>query len=114
MKLNYVQTILAIAISILIAYGLYSLADNEHKMILSAGSFVFFAITLIITLGARFSLTRTTTNVKVVGGIFFLVAFISNLTFTFIEFSAPSYFIVNGILALIFILIIYSINQAKQ
>jgi len=39
---------------------------------------------------------------------------ISNLIFTFINFSVPSYVIINGILLLVFILIAYSINKAKQ
>ncbi len=114
MKLNFLQTIIAIAVSILIAYGLYSFHSSENKILLSAGSFVFLAVTLIITIGASFELPRTTTNVKVVSGIFFAIALISNLIFTFISFSVPSYVIINGILLLVFILIAYSINKAKQ
>ena len=114
MKINFVQTIIAIAVSLLIAYGLYSFHDSENKILLSAGSFVFLAITLILTIGTSFVLPRTTTNVRVVSGIFFAVALISNLIFTFIAFSIPSYVITNGILLLVFILIAYSINKAKQ
>ena len=113
MKINFVQTIIAIALSLLISYGLYSFHDSENKMLLSAGSFLFLALTLIITIGASFELPRTTTNVKVVSGIFFAVALISNLIFTFIKFSVPSYVIINGILLLVFILIAYSINRVK-
>ena len=83
-------------------------------MLLSVGSFVFLALTLIITIGASFELPRTTSNVKVVSGVFFAVALISNLIFTLIKFSVPSYLIINGILLLVFILIAYSINKAKQ
>ena len=114
MKINFVQTIIAIALSLLISYGLYSFHNSENKMLLSAGSFVFLALTLIITIGASFELPRTTTNVKVVSGVFFAVALISNLIFTLIKFSVPSYLIINGILLLVFILIAYSINKAKQ
>ena len=114
MKINFVQTIIAIALSLLISYGLYSFHNSENKMLLSVGSFVFLALTLIITIGASFELPRTTTNVKVVSGVFFAVALISNLIFTFIKFSVPSYVIINGILLLVFILIAYSINKAKQ
>ena len=79
MKINFVQTIIAIAVSLLIAYGLYSFHDSENKILLSAGSFVFLATTLIITIGTSFELPRTTTNIRVVSGIFFAVALISNL-----------------------------------
>jgi len=114
MKVNFVQTIIAIAVSLLIAYGLYSFHDSENKILLSAGSFVFLALTLILTIGTSFELPRTTTNVRVVSGIFFVIALISNLVFTFLKFSVPSYVIINGILLLVFILIAYSINTAKQ
>lgn len=114
MKINFLQTIIAIAVSLLIAYGLYSFHDSENKILLSAGSFLFLATTLVINIGTSFQLPRTTTNVRVVSGFFFAVALISNLIFTFIKFSVPSYVITNGILLLVFILITYSINNAKQ
>ena len=114
MKVHFVQAIIAIAVSLLIAYGLYSFHDSENKILLSAGSFVFLAVTLILTIGTSFELPRTTTNVRVVSGIFFAIALISNLVFTFLNFSIPSYIIINGILLLVFILIAYSINKAKQ
>jgi hypothetical protein len=114
MKINFVQTIIAIAVSLLIAYGLYSFHGSDNKLLLSVGSFVFLSVTLIISIGASFELPRTTTNIRVVSGVFFVVALISNLIFTFINFSVPSYVITNGILLLVFILIAYSINKAKQ
>ena len=114
MKINFVQTIIAIAVSLLIAYGLYSFHGNDNKLLLCVGSFVFLSVTLIITIGASFELPPTTTNIRVVSGVFFVVALISNLIFTFINFSVPSYVITNGILLLVFILIAYSINKAKQ
>ena len=100
--------------SLLIVYGLYNFNGSENKILLSAGSFVFLATTLVMTIGTSFEFPRTTTNIRVVSGIFFAVALISNLIFTFINFSVPSYVIINGILVLVFILIIYSINKAKQ
>ncbi len=114
MKINFVQTIIALAVSFLIAYGLYSFHSSENKILLSAGSFVFLATSLVISIGINFEFPRTTTNIKVVSGIFFTIALIINLIFTFINFSVPSYVIINGILLLVFILIVYSINKAKQ
>ena len=114
MKINIVQTIIAISASILIAYGLYSFNESENKILLSLGSFVFLAITLVITIGVSFEQSRTTTNIRVVSGIFFAIALISNLIFNFLSFTEPSYIITNGILILIYILITYSINSAKQ
>jgi hypothetical protein len=114
MKINFVQSIIAIAISSLIAYGFYSFHQGTNSILLSAGSFVFLTSTLLFAIGASFELPRTTMNVKVVSGIFFLMGLISNLIFTFIVFSPPLYIISNGILLLVFILISYLIIKAQQ
>tara|TARA_B110000908_G_C10037430_1_gene350199 strand:+ start:260 stop:604 length:345 start_codon:yes stop_codon:yes gene_type:complete len=114
MKLNFAQTSIAIAISLLIAYGFYSFHDSENKVMLSLGSFIFFATTLVTTIGVSFERPRTTTNIRTVSGIFFIIALFSNLVFSFLTFSIPGYVIVNGMLFLIFSLIVYSINKAKQ
>lgn len=114
MKINFVQTIIAIALSLLISYGLFSFHNSGNRILLSVGGFLFFALTLILTLGISFELSRTTTNVRLVSAIFFIVSMLSNLFFSFIIFSFPEYIITNGILILIFILIINSIIKAKQ
>ena len=105
---------IAVAVSLLIAYGLYSFHNGENKMLLCVGGFVLLATTLVFTIGTSFERPRTTANVRVVSGIFFAIAFIGNLVFTFFNFSVPGYVITTGILLLAFILIVYSINKAKQ
>ena len=114
MKLNLVQSIVAMAISILISYALYSFHTGESKILLCIGNFVLLASTLITSIGASFEFPITTANVRVLSILFFLIALVSNLVFTFINFSIPSYVVTNGILLLIFFLIVYSISNAKQ
>lgn len=114
MKINFVQLLVGVAISTLISYGLYNFHDGENKILLSIGSFIFLSITLGLSIGASYEYPRTTTNVRVISGVFFLVGLISNLIFTFINFSEPSYIVINGILLLVFILVAYSIGKAKQ
>jgi len=114
MKINFVQTIIAITVSALIGYGFYSFHNSDNKLLLTLGSFAFTLFTLIITIGISFEQSRSTSNIRVVSGIFFFVGVISNLIFSFINFSIPSYIIVNGILLLSFALIAHSIYKAKQ
>lgn len=114
MKLNFIPTIIAVGISALIAYGFYSFQSTDNKLLLSLGGFVFLALTLVLTIGANFDLPRTTTNIRTVSGIFFVVSLASNLTFSFFNFSTPIYVIINGILLMTFTLIIYSISRARQ
>jgi hypothetical protein len=114
MKLNFIPTIIAVGISVLIAYGFYSFHSSDKKLLLSAGSFVLLALPLILTIGVNFDLPRTTTNIRTVSGVFFVASLASNLTFSFCSFSTPIYVIINGILLMTFTLIIYSISRARQ
>jgi hypothetical protein len=114
MKINYIKTIIAIFISLLIAYGFHSFYQTENKFILSIGSFLFLSITLIYITGISFVDTRTTTNVRAISTLFFAFAFLSNFVFSFFDFSIPIYIIVMGIAILIHALITYSIIKVKK
>ncbi|NDB36205.1 MAG: hypothetical protein EB023_12910 [Flavobacteriia bacterium] len=114
MKVNIIRTFIALALSALVAYGFFTMNTSENKILLSAGSFLFLSITLIATLGINFELPRTTTNIRAISGIFFVIALTSNLVFGFIPFTVPLYVIVNGILLLCHMLISYTIFNAKQ
>jgi hypothetical protein len=114
MKINTIKVIIAICVSGLIAYGFYSFHKTDNKLLLSLGSFVFLSLTLLFTLSISFSLSRTTTMIRTVSGIFFAIAFVSNLLFSFFNFSTPIYVIINGIVIMAYALIAYSIGRAKQ
>lgn len=114
MKFHSIQTIIAIAISLLISYGLYSYHSGENKNLLCLGSFVLMATALAMTFGASFESPRTTINIRVVSGIFFFVALSVNLFYLFqTHFSKTSYIVFNGIPFLIFALIVLSINKKE-
>ena len=114
MKLKFTPSIIAVAISLLITYGLYSFHTGENKVLLSVGSFIFTIVTLILSIGFDFSLPRTSVNIKVVSGVFLAIGLIANITFTFFNFSKPTYIITIGILLLTYFLIVYSIYKSKQ
>lgn len=114
MKINAVKTIIAVLISALISYGLYRMYDGSHGLLLCLGSFLSLAAMLITTIGATFKQGRTSVNIKVVAGIFFLISLISNLIFSFKNFSESGYIITNGIILLIFVLTTYSIYSARK
>jgi hypothetical protein len=114
MKINFVQTSIAIMISLLIAYGFYSFHDSENKILLSVGSFLFLSTTLTLTIGTIFDQSRTTVNIQVLSGIFFTIALIINMIFAVTNFSIPSFIITNAILLLVFILLVFSIYKASK
>ena len=114
MKLDFIKTIIAIAVSGLIAYSFFAFNTSVNKDLLTFGSLFFLIITLTMTIGVSFTLPRTTSLIRTVSAIFFGLALISNIVFSFMDFKEASYIIVNGILFLIYGLISYSIGKAKQ
>lgn len=114
MKLDFTKTIIAIAVSGLIAYSFYSFSSTENKELLTYGSFVFLMLSLTLSIASDFKLPRTTTLIRTISIIFFAVALLSNLVFSFMNFKEATYIIVNGILFLIYTLTAYSIGKVKQ
>lgn len=114
MKIKVFPTIIAAAISLLIAYGLHSYCKTEGKeLLLAIGGFICLFLPLATCIGVRFE-TRTTANTAVVGGIFFLALLVSNIIFVVVEFVTPPYVIVNGLLVLLMIAIVYGLAKTKQ
>lgn len=114
MKLDFIKTIIAFAVSGLIAYGFFAFNKNVNKDLLTIGSFIFLVITLTFTVGINFQLPRTSSLIKTISIIFFIIALLSNLIFSFVDFKEATYIITNGILFLIYTLTTYSIGKVKQ
>lgn len=114
MKIDFVKTIIAIAVSMLIAYGFYSFHHSENSQLLVATSFIELLLSGFFVLGLRFEQDRTTANVRLVTSIFFIVFLMTNIVFSFFEFSKQAYIIINGLLMLSCILIVYSLLKNKQ
>jgi hypothetical protein len=114
MKIDFVKTIIAIGVSVLIAYSFYSFHHSANSQLLVITSFIELSLSSFFVLGLRFEQPRTTANVRVVSSIFFFIFLIANITFSFFEFSKQTYIITNGLLALTSILIIYSLLKVKQ
>lgn len=114
MKIDYIKTIIALAISVLIAYGFFSFHHSENSQLLVFTSFIELFVSSFFVLGLRFSLNRTTINVRTVASIFFIVFMATNVAFSFLTFPKQLYVIINGILILTGMLIVYSIIKVKQ
>lgn len=114
MKIEIIKSVIAVSVSLLLAYGFYEFSNSKNVLLLSVGCFLCIAISLLMTIGIRLELPRTTIMVRSVSGIFLFVFLTNNLIFSFIEFSKPLYIIISGILLLLYFLIIYSIAQARQ
>lgn len=114
MKLKFIPALIAIVLSTLLSYGLYTFNLSENRLILSIGSFIFIVTILLILIGSNTVFPRTNTNIKATSVVFFILALVSNLIFAFIPFVVFLYILINGILFLVYILLIYLIINEKQ
>ena len=115
MKIDFVKSLIAIAISALLAYACYEICDYEHiQWIITAGSFITIGVPMMLALGVSSKQERSSIMLKTLSWIFFLIEIISNIVFVFLDFSVPMYIIVNGIILLTFVLIYNSIYRTKM
>ena len=90
MKIDFVKTIIAVAISCLIAYGFYSICKvDELRWLLTIVSGVVMIITFVFTLGVKPKAERTSVMFTTMSSIFFIVFCAMNLIFAFLKFSKP-------------------------
>ena len=115
MKLDVVKSLIAVAISALLAYACYEICDYEHvQWVIAAGAFVSIGIPMILAIGVSSKQERSSVMLKTLSWVVILIEMISNGVFVFFDFNTPVYIIVNGLILLIFALIYNSIYRTKM
>lgn len=116
MKLNVVPSIIAVAISALVAYGFYSFCKYaEMNLVVAIVGGLCMLLTLGILLGVSVEQSRTTVNIKVASGVFAGLLLTTNIIFCCVNnFALPLYIIVNGIILLTWLIIICAISRAMK
>lgn len=104
MKINWILVLISLGISALAGYGFYAGTEN---MFLTFGSGVFLFVTLFGMFAISFG--RGNTNIKVLSGIFFVLALAEHLIFVFLGFRQTAYIVITGILFLLYLLIFYGV-----
>lgn len=112
MKINSFLTIICIAISAFISYGLYTLTAQENNILIMGSSFLCFATTLTMAIGASYNTPRTTSNIRTLATSFFVILLILNLSCAFLHVSNPTYIIMVGIIMCLLLIAFYGIKRA--
>ena len=113
MKINPVNALVAVLLSALLAYALWSLG-GDLKNYVAVGTFVSLAGTLVPMIGGSYEYARNGFNLRVVSGVFFVLALGINVMFASISLSATAYIVTNGALFLVYILLGNVIYGARQ
>lgn len=113
MQIRLVNFLIAILLSALIAYGLWS-TGSPLKEYIGIGSFLFLSGTLIPAMGIEYEYARRATNVKTSSGLFFVIGLVVNIGCAYINISAITYILTSAIIYLIFVLMANTIYNLKQ
>lgn len=114
MRFKAVPTIIAVAISLLIAYAMFSFATNEDKRLMVAiveGLMAMISLTFI--LGVEFDKARKGAIIKSVSTICFFETLVINLIFCFIKFGNPLFIIINGLNVLAYIYMLHKLSKTS-
>ena len=113
MKLNPVNSLIAIVLSAILAYALWSL-NGDLKNYVVVGAFVFFAGTLVPLIGGSYEYVRSGVNLRVVSGVFFVLGLLINGIFGLLAFSATAYIVTSALVFLVYAFIANALYGTSQ
>ena len=115
MKVNTFLTLIALILSSLLGYWVYSVADTDaHATLAGVLSAICLAIPLIMGFCVSYQTSAAIVNVRTLSCALFLLMLILHFYYANIGISMPSYVLINGIIICIYLAIIYAILKSKQ
>jgi hypothetical protein len=113
MKINPVNSLIAIVLSSILAYALWSLGGDLKNYVV-VGAFAFFAGTLVPLIGGSYESAPSGVNLRVVSGVFFVLGLVINSVFGIFSFSATAYIVTSALVFLVYAFIANALYGAKQ
>ena len=108
MKANFFLIILSIVLAMLLGYLAFNIAEGkENDIACGVISSISFIATLLPIMGIDFDNKRISINIKLLSCIFFVFSIIINFCFAFFKLIMPYYFIVNGIILIVFLYVFH-------
>lgn len=115
MKVDFVKSLIAVAISALLAYACYEICDVvELRPVIKTGSFLTILIPALLTLSVTSKEERSAVMLRTLSSLIFFLEVALNFGFSFFAFKVPVYVILNGLLLLLYALVYRSIFQKHQ
>lgn len=113
MKIDFINLLVVICASALLAWGGYSMTETEGlKLLVAAVSFITLCVSGSCVIAVRFGEHRSSVVIRVTSGVFFVFLMFMNGVFTFFDFSKPLYIILNAIVLLVLLLVNRSVARS--
>ena len=116
MKVNAVLLIIAIGIAVLLGFLVYSFCSStDNACAIGVTSALSFALTLVPIMGLKHESGRMQVNIKVMSTMALIVFLIMAAVMCFISVERLNvYYIIVGIMILIYLGLIYSMSRIKD
>ncbi|MBQ3323991.1 MAG: hypothetical protein IJG81_04015 [Muribaculaceae bacterium] len=116
MKVNIVLLIIAVGIAALLGFLVYSFCSSaDNACAIGVTSALSFAVTLVPIMGLKHESSRMQVNIKVMSTIALIVFLIMAAVMCFISVEKLNvYYIIVGIMILIYLGVIYSMSRIKD
>ena len=112
---NVIPAIIAVAVAALIGLLVATLCESSNDTVIGISTGVSLAVTLLPMLAIRTDSVRLNVNLRIVSSIFTALVLIVNFI---VCFNTPNkltiYFIILGLILLIFIGVLYSLIRSRQ
>ena len=113
MKIDFINAVVAIAVSALLAWGAYPMTSvDDLKTLVAVVSFVALAASSLCAIAIKTGKQRSSIVVRATSGAFFVFLVILNGVFTFFDFSKPLYVILNALTLLVMLLVNRSVAKS--
>ncbi len=112
MKIDYINALMALAVSALLAGGCYSLSQESLKATSAVVTFITLAITGITAMAVKAGEERSSIVIRSTAGFTFCCFLVENYAFSFCNYSQTFYIILNCIAALIFLTVCRVITKS--
>ena len=114
MKIDFVKSFIAIAISALLAYACYEICKFEQvQWVITIGAFLTIALPALFAMAVTVKAERSSIVLSIFSWVMLLVEIVVNGIFLFFDFSIPVYIIINGLLLLLYILVYNTIYKRQ-
>ena len=114
-KIKFVPLVMALLIALLSSYTCYTYAEcRENATIITIGVFLMLFGTLFGMMGFTYEHKRNMTMIRTVSSIFFFIALITNVVFSFLMFTISIYVIINGFIGITYFMSIYYIVKSVE
>lgn len=114
MKVKFIELLLAIVFSGLVAYGISLIVADSDKTIFVATSFLLTLIPACGVLGITLTSPRMTINLKISSVLILIITFIIDASCTYFRMSESWFLLINGFLLFTNLLAFYTISSLKD